>query len=147
MSKKIILDLVSTLLFIADYNLSQTYLTPMQQYHHQDLSLPNIEGPESPARPVQCLGRQAPPTRFQVNFSTYKSQHSLQESTVKAEYQKYVLGSLSSHKTDILKFWEVRFTLLDGAMAHTLIGQQNRVPDTLCDRHGLSPHPGHFCTL
>ena len=147
MSKKIALDLVSTLSFIVDYNLSQIYLVQMHQYHCRDPSLPSIEVPKSPARPVQCSGHQAPPTRFQVNFSTYESGPSLQESTVEAEYRKYVSGSLSSYKTDILKFWEVRFMLLDGAMAHILIGQQNRVPDTLCNHHGLSPNPSHICAL
>jgi hypothetical protein len=42
-----------------------------------------------------------------------------------AEYRKYVLGNLSSNQTDVLRVWEVRPMLLDGAMTHTLLGQRN----------------------
>jgi len=63
---------------------------------------------------------------FKVEHSTYERKSLLQESMVEAEYRKYASGDLSSHKTDILKFWEVRLMFLcflDVAMTHTLIGQ------------------------
>lgn len=118
----------------------------MHQYRRQNPSLRIIDKPKS-THPVPCPGRQAPPTRFQVKQSAYKSKSSLQDSTVDAEYQKYKLGALSSDKSDILKFWEVRLMLLDGTTTHPLIGQQSRLPDTVCNRHGLSPSPGHIRAL
>jgi hypothetical protein len=95
----------------------------MRHYRRQNLSAPVIEVSNSPVHPVPRPGGKAPPTRFKVERSAYESKSSLQEFTVEAEYRKYASGDLSSNQTDILKFWEVRFMLLDDATTHTLIGQ------------------------
>lgn len=120
----------------------------MDEYRRRNLSLTDIGTPKSPADPVPRPEGQAPPTRFKFERPTYRSQPSHQPSTVEAEYNKYTTHDLSSPATDIVKFWEVRFMLLDGAMTHPdRIGQQNRVSNVICNRHGLSPNPGHIRSL
>lgn len=121
----------------------------MTKYRRQDSSLPAAGIPNAPTSPVPFPEAEAPlpPTRFKVRRPIYRGQSSSQAFTVDEEYKKYTLGNLSSSKTDILKFWEVRLVLLDGAMTHTLIGQQNRVSDIVCNRHGLSSDPGHISAL
>src|SRR6266850_4422726 len=111
---------------ILAHHVSQTYLAQMHRYRHQNSSTPIFEVSDSPAPPIPHFGGQAPPTQFKVEHSAPERKSSLQESMVEAEYQKYASGDLSSHKTDILKFWEVRLMFLcflDVAMTHTLIGQ------------------------
>ena len=96
----------------------------MRRYRHQISPTPVLEVSNSPVHPVPHPGGRAPPTRFKVEHSAYKSKSSLQAFTAKAEYRKYALGDLSSDKVDILKFWEVRLMFLDiVAATHTLIGQ------------------------
>ena len=105
------------------HRVSQTYLAQMRRYRRQNSSAPVIEVSNSPVHPVPRPGGKAPPTRFKVARSAYENKSSRQEFTVEAEYRKYASGDLSSDKTDILKFWEVRSILLDDATTHTLIGQ------------------------
>jgi hypothetical protein len=108
------------------HRVPQTYLAQMRRYRRRNSSTPVVEvsnNSNPPVQPVPHPGGRAPPTRFKVERSAYESKSSLQEFTVEAEYRKYASGDLSSNKTDILKFWEVRPMLLDGSTTHTLIGQ------------------------
>jgi hypothetical protein len=59
-----------------------------------------------PVQPTPVAGGKAPPTQFKVERSVYVKKAS-QTFTVKAEYQKYAAGEISSEETNILKFWEV----------------------------------------
>lgn len=93
----------------------------MRQYRHRGLSMPVTEMSNSPVHPVPCPRDEAPPTRFKVKRSAYERKTSVQEFTVEVEYRKYALDNLS-HNTDTLKYWEVRFMLLDGTMTHTIPG-------------------------
>ena len=85
----------------------------MRRYCPRGSAMPVIEVPNSPVFPVSHPGGRAPPMRFKVKCPAYKCNSLVQEVTVEAEYQKYVSGGLSSSKTDILKFWEVRLILLE----------------------------------
>jgi len=85
----------------------------MCQYCPWGSAMPIIEVSNFPVYPVPHPGGQASPTQFKVKHPTYEYNSSVQEVTVKAEYQKYVSGGLSSSKTDILKFWKVRLMLLE----------------------------------
>ena len=131
-SKRSILKLVSTSIN-SSCHVSQTYPAQMRRYRPQGSAMPVVEVPNSP---VPCPGGRAPPTRFKVKRPTYERNSSAQEVTVEAEYQKYVSGGLSSSKTDILKFWEVRHILLE-------LGRRN---DSLPNRP-IRPSSLHYFQL
>ena len=93
----------------------------MHDYHCQGISIPTIKVSKSLVHPVPDPEDEDPPSRFVVKHSTYARKTPVHEYIVKTEYQKYVSGNLTE-ETDILKYWEVRFILLDGAMTHTIAG-------------------------
>ena len=122
-SKDTILRLVSTRISLSCI-VYHTKTYPMQMHdYHRKLSTPAIERSKSAVHPVPPMRGQALPTRFQVKRPAYETKSSLQEFTVDAEYRMYASGHLTSHSTEILKFWEVRFMFLGSAITHTLIGQ------------------------
>ena len=91
----------------------------MHDYRRRGISIPAVKASKSRVHPVPDPEDEDPPSRFIIKHSAYARKTSVQEFTVETEYRKYVSGNLTED-TDILKYWEVRFILLDGAMTQRL---------------------------
>jgi hypothetical protein len=80
----------------------------MHQYRNQKLSMSKATITDSPVQDDLVPAVELAPTRFKVQDSVYKKKSTHNAFSVDVEFQKYILGSISSEETNILRFWEVR---------------------------------------
>jgi hypothetical protein len=62
-----------------------------------------------PTRPAPVSGVKLALMRFKIQDSIYMKKSTPNEFSVEVKFQKYISGSISSEKTSILQFWEVRY--------------------------------------
>jgi hypothetical protein len=106
-AKATILKTVSTILHLLSQPLNP--LVQMHRYRNQTSSGDATAASNLPAaQPTPVATDEPSSTRFKIKHSVYDKKPT-QATSVEVEFRNYSTAGITSDKTGILRFWEVRF--------------------------------------